>query len=104
MGIYSPKNCTTKEVRNIALCSFYVKPNSHKKSQFLDHISEAYNLISAKFGNDVNFIIAGDGPKRILLEEMIERHRLQHRVEMLGELQQNQVIDQTFVANLQRTV
>merc|ERR1719244_1864895 len=46
---------------------------------------------------NVNFIIAGDGPKRILLEEMIERHRLQHRVEMLGELQQNQVRDQLLV-------
>merc|ERR1719300_956118 len=45
----------------------------------------------------VNFIIAGDGPKRILLEEMIERYRLQHRVEMLGELQQNQVRDHLLV-------
>ena len=39
----------------------------------------------------VNFVIAGEGPKRILLEEMIEKHQLQDRVEMLGELQQNQV-------------
>ena len=45
----------------------------------------------------VNFVIAGDGPKRILLEEMIERHRLQDRVEMLGELQQNMVRDQLLV-------
>ena len=34
----------------------------------------------------VNFIIGGDGPKRILLEEAIEIHGLQSRVEMLGEL------------------
>ena len=46
---------------------------------------------------NVNFVIAGDGPKRILLEEMIERHRLQDRVEMLGELQQNMVRDQLLV-------
>ena len=45
----------------------------------------------------VNFVIAGDGPKRILLEEMIEKHRLQDRVEMLGELQQSQVRDQLLV-------
>ena len=45
----------------------------------------------------VNFVIAGDGPKRILLEEMIERHRLQRRVEMLGELQQSAVRDQLLV-------
>ena len=34
----------------------------------------------------VNFIIGGDGDKRILLEETIEIHGLQSRVEMLGEL------------------
>ena len=34
----------------------------------------------------VNFVIGGDGPKRILLEEAIEVHGLQSRVEMLGEL------------------
>ena len=48
-------------------------------------------------GIKVNFVIAGDGPKRILLEEMIERHRLQDRVEMLGELQQSMVRDQLLV-------
>ena len=39
----------------------------------------------------VDFIIAGDGPKRILLEEMIEREGLQERVEMIGELQHGEV-------------
>jgi len=33
---------------------------------------------------NVNFIIGGDGPKRLLLEEMREKHRLHDRVEMLG--------------------
>ena len=45
----------------------------------------------------VDFIIAGDGPKRILLEEMIEREGLQERVEMLGELQLNEVRDKLLV-------
>ena len=45
----------------------------------------------------VEFIIAGDGPKRILLEEMIEREGLQERVEMLGELQLNEVRDKLLV-------
>jgi len=31
-------------------------------------------------------VIGGDGDKRILLEEAIEMHGLQSRVEMLGEL------------------
>uniref|UniRef100_A0A0G4HPE0 phosphatidylinositol N-acetylglucosaminyltransferase n=1 Tax=Chromera velia CCMP2878 TaxID=1169474 RepID=A0A0G4HPE0_9ALVE len=33
---------------------------------------------------NVHFIIGGDGPKRILLEEMRERHRLHDRMELLG--------------------
>lgn len=32
----------------------------------------------------VRFIVGGDGPKRVRLEEMRERHSLQDRVEMLG--------------------
>ncbi|XP_024525619.1 phosphatidylinositol N-acetylglucosaminyltransferase subunit A isoform X1 [Selaginella moellendorffii] len=33
---------------------------------------------------NVDFIIGGDGPKRVRLEEMREKHSLQERVEMLG--------------------
>ncbi|KAI9380648.1 hypothetical protein POPTR_016G130000v4 [Populus trichocarpa] len=33
---------------------------------------------------NVRFIVGGDGPKRVRLEEMRERHSLQDRVEMLG--------------------
>ena len=36
------------------------KPNSKKKSLLLDHINQAFNLISTKFGNGLHFIIAGD--------------------------------------------
>lgn len=32
----------------------------------------------------VRFVIGGDGPKRVRLEEMREKHSLQDRVEMLG--------------------
>ena len=34
----------------------------------------------------VNFIIGGDGPKRLLLEEMIEKYELYQRVELLGQV------------------
>ena len=37
--------------------------------------------------SNVNFIIGGDGPKRINLEEMVERHQLHDRVELLGHVQ-----------------
>eukprot|EP00252_Welwitschia_mirabilis_P001241 TRINITY_DN11137_c0_g2_i1.p1 TRINITY_DN11137_c0_g2~~TRINITY_DN11137_c0_g2_i1.p1 ORF type:complete len:207 (-),score=36.33 TRINITY_DN11137_c0_g2_i1:372-992(-) len=34
--------------------------------------------------SNVRFIIGGDGPKRVRIEEMREKHSLQERVEMLG--------------------
>jgi hypothetical protein len=41
----------------------------------------------------VRFVIGGDGPKRLLLEEMRERHRLQSRVELLGAVPHARVRD-----------
>lgn len=32
----------------------------------------------------MRFIVGGDGPKRVRLEEMREKHGLQDRVDMLG--------------------
>lgn len=40
---------------------------------------------------DVDFLIGGDGPKCVLLEEVREKHCLQDRVKMLGMLQHTQV-------------
>ena len=45
----------------------------------------------------VDFIVAGDGPKRILLEEAIEMFGLQSRVTMLGELRLSQMRDSLLV-------
>ncbi|XLS75489.1 hypothetical protein HN51_032354 [Arachis hypogaea] len=40
---------------------------------------------------DVRFIVGGDGPKRVRLEEMREKYSLQDRVEMLGVVPHAQV-------------
>ena len=40
-------------------------------------------MICARFPT-VHFIIGGDGPKRIILEEMREMYQLHDRVELLG--------------------
>jgi len=45
----------------------------------------------------VDFLVAGDGPKRIDLEEMVEKHGLQSRVRMLGDLQHSQMRDRLLV-------
>ncbi|VDN11979.1 unnamed protein product [Dibothriocephalus latus] len=48
--------------------------------------------ICSTFPN-VKFIIGGDGPKRLALEEMRERHNLHSRVQLLGSLPHHQVRD-----------
>ena len=42
---------------------------------------------------NVHFIIGGDGPKRLILEEMREKFDLHHRVEMLGAVPHSKVRD-----------
>lgn len=42
---------------------------------------------------DIRFLIAGDGPKFIDLEQMRERYQLQDRVELIGSIRHEQVRD-----------
>ena len=59
--ILTPKNVShDSKIQKIACCSLYSKPDSRKKSLLLDHISEAFNILSKKYGRGVHFIIAGD--------------------------------------------
>ena len=60
-AIITPKNITSDStIKKIAVCSVYSKPDSRKKTLLLDHISQAFNIISAKYGKGLHFIIAGD--------------------------------------------
>lgn len=55
-------------------------------------------LCSKNFnGVKVDFVIGGDGPKRIVLEETIEKYGLQSRVEMLGEMCHSDVRDKLLI-------
>uniref|UniRef100_A0A2N9FWU5 phosphatidylinositol N-acetylglucosaminyltransferase n=1 Tax=Fagus sylvatica TaxID=28930 RepID=A0A2N9FWU5_FAGSY len=46
---------------------------------------------------NVRFIVGGDGPKRVRLEEMREKHSLQDRVEMLGAVPHARVLPDDMV-------
>ena len=60
-ALISPKEKTSDSlIKWIAVCSLYSKPNSRKKALLLDHISQAFHLISTKYGDGLHFIIAGD--------------------------------------------
>ena len=60
-ALISPKNTTNDStIKKIAVCSVYSKPNSRKKALLLDHINQAFNIISTKYKEGLHFIIAGD--------------------------------------------
>ena len=59
--VLTPTNVThDSKIQKIACCSFYSKPDSRKKTLFLDHISEAYNILNVKYGRGLHFALAGD--------------------------------------------
>lgn len=49
----------------------------------MDLIIDVIPRICALFPH-VHFLIGGDGPKRVMMEEMREKYQLQERVEMIG--------------------
>lgn len=60
-----------------------------------DLLAGVIPLICQKY-SDIRFLIGGDGPKRIVLEETRERHQLQERVALLGTLPHTQVREVKF--------
>ena len=59
--LLTPLNVTNKsKIQKIACCAFYCKPDSRKKTELLDHISDVFHLLSKKYANGLHFILAGD--------------------------------------------
>eukprot|EP01094_Clydonella_sp_ATCC50884_P028748 TRINITY_DN8730_c0_g1_i1.p1 TRINITY_DN8730_c0_g1~~TRINITY_DN8730_c0_g1_i1.p1 ORF type:complete len:464 (+),score=127.64 TRINITY_DN8730_c0_g1_i1:253-1644(+) len=58
----------------------------------MDLLIDVIPEICRRFSN-VEFVIGGDGPKRVELEEMREKHQLHERVEMLGSVRHSDVRD-----------
>ena len=59
--LVTPKNVTKEsKVQKIACAALYSKPGYKHKSDLLDHLSEAFNILNTKFGKGLHFCIAGD--------------------------------------------
>ena len=59
--VLTPKNITNdSKIQRIACCALYCKPESNRKTLLLDHISDAYNVLSTKYGRGLHFVLAGD--------------------------------------------
>ena len=60
-ALLTPKEVSpTSIVKKIAVASIYSKPNSRKKTALLDHVTESYHLLRAKYQTGLYFILAGD--------------------------------------------
>ena len=59
--VLTPHNVThDSKIQKIACCALYSKPFSNRKTLTVDHISDAFNLLSTKYGRGLHFILAGD--------------------------------------------
>jgi phosphatidylinositol glycan class A protein len=58
----------------------------------IDLLVQVIPPICSKYSN-IHFIIGGDGPKKLLLDEMREKYQLHDRVEMLGSVPHHMVRD-----------
>ena len=59
--VLTPHNVShDSKVQKIACCAIYSKPNSKRKTLLLDHISDAFNILSTRYGRGLHFILAGD--------------------------------------------
>ena len=60
-ALLTPRNRQTgSKIKQIAVASVYYRSTQTKKADFVDHIAESYNILCAKYGSDLKFIIAGD--------------------------------------------
>ncbi|CAM8879251.1 unnamed protein product [Rhodiola kirilowii] len=72
----APERLSSKEIIIVVISRLVYRKGA-------DLLVEVIPEVCRLFPN-VRFIVGGDGPKRVRLEEMREKHSLQDRVEMLG--------------------
>ena len=60
-ALITPRQSCTQKFKYIAVCSLYYRgPKSTKKQELFDHIAETYHYLAAKYGSQLEYIIAGD--------------------------------------------
>lgn len=86
--IHSPPSpvTNTPPVLGIATNSTFVS----KQFPFVKFCAVTLQIMCERYPN-LHFIIGGDGPKRLLLEEMREKSQLHDRIEMLGAVPHSRV-------------
>ena len=62
LGCSHPKECHSWiNYQKIIVCSFYYPgPHSKTKTLLLDHLSQSFHILTARFGEGLHFILCGD--------------------------------------------
>ena len=59
--LVTPRGNTSNKFKYIAVCSLYYRgPKSTKKKELFDHVAETFHYLSAKYGSNIQYAIAGD--------------------------------------------
>ena len=59
--LVTPRGNTSNKFKYIAVCSLYYRgPKSTKKKELFDHVAETFHYLSAKYGSNFQYVIAGD--------------------------------------------
>ncbi|CAI9723954.1 phosphatidylinositol N-acetylglucosaminyltransferase subunit A-like [Octopus vulgaris] len=83
--IPDPSKQDTSKITIVVICRLVYRKGMDLLAGIIPDICKRYP--------NIQFIIGGEGPKRIVLEEVCETHHLQERVSMLGSLKHTEIRD-----------
>ena len=93
-ALVSPINNLSKKFKNIAICYLYYRgPKSTKKQELFDHVAETFHYLSARFGTNMEFIIAGDTNRLNLSPILNLSPRLEQKVKVPTRLNPDVTLD-----------
>ena len=96
-----PKNTTTgSTIKHIAVASVYYSSTQTKKSDFLDHIAQSYNVLCAKYGSNLKFLICGD-LNRLNIKPILNLSPDLHQVVQVPTRRNPDAILEKIITNLQ---
>ena len=92
--LVTPKKRTSDKFKYIAVCSMYYRgPKSTKKKELYDHIAETFHFLSAKYGSNLQYVIAGDTNRLSLKPILSLSHSLSQVVKLPTRLNPDRMLD-----------
>ena len=91
---------TGSKISKIAVASVYYSSKQTRKADFVDHIAQSYNILCAKYGSDLKFIISGDF-NRMKIDPILNLSPDLHQVVQVCTRRNPEAILDLIITNLQ---